>query len=112
MSRSSYSFVCAAFLASLVSTAAGAQTLADTPEVAPLPPPMSITARYVPVKAPRAPLALLVEDAQMVAAAPSAPVAVQRVAVEEVGARLAIAALAPGRLAISVSTAHQEERHE
>ncbi len=109
MSRPLFSCLCAALVASLFSSAAGAQTLAaDTSEAAPLPPPMSITQRYVPVKAPRPPLALLLADSPVVTVAEAgAPVVV-----EEVGARPAIAALAPGRLAISVSPAHQEERHE
>lgn len=88
--------------------AAGAQTAAAENAVsADSPRPLSITQRYVPPrgadKPPRAPLTLLIDDSPGVAGAPNAPA--QPAIVEEVGDRPAIAALAPGRLAITVSAA-------
>lgn len=87
--------------------AARAQSLAPE-DSAVLPPPLSITQRYVPAakNRPRAPLTLLVDDSTAVAAAGTAvqPAPRQPAMAEEVGDRPAIAALAPGRMAITVST--------
>lgn len=95
-----------ALAASLISTAAGAQSLnVDTADAAALGQPLSITQRYIPEKGARAPLALLIDDSSTVAGAQTSgaqPTAMAPV-VEEVGAQPAIAALAPGRLAITVS---------
>lgn len=110
MSNSYRSWLYVVLAAAILPSAAGAQTVAAGVEAvsieAPaLPPPLSITKRYVPEKSPRAPLALLIDDSPVVAAAPAAaPVVVEDV--EEIApGRPAIAALAPGRLAITVSTA-------
>lgn len=96
------------------SSAGQAQTIDATPAEGALPPPLSITQRYVPppkekTLAPRAPLTLLVDDSSTVTAAaetvPEDPgQAPPPVVSEEVGNRPAIAALARGRLAITVSS--------
>lgn len=118
MSHSHRSLLFAVTAALIFPAAAGAQSLApDEAAVAALPPPMSITQRYVPAakKTALAPLTLLVDDSSPVVAAAdiATPAPQQPVIVEEVGDRPAIAALAPGRMAITVSnTTSTEGRHD
>ncbi|MBX7198703.1 MAG: hypothetical protein K1X51_04955 [Rhodospirillaceae bacterium] len=111
------SWFCVVF-AALMPSAAGAHMIAiDPPEsvtvsepATSLAPPMSITERYVPAQAPRAPLVLLVDDTPAIASRPV--VAVPPSVVEEIGGHPAAwpSPFAPGDLRDAAKKAGKEAR--